>query len=35
MPKFTIHTNIPFKLTLIWGDGESVEKEVAVGNNAI
>ena len=34
-PKVTINTNIPFKLTLIWGDGESVEKEVAVGNNAI
>ena len=34
-PKVTINTNIPFKLTLIWGDGEKVEKEIAVGNNAI
>ena len=34
-PKVTINTNIPFKLTLIWGDGESVEKEIKVGQNAI
>lgn len=34
-PKVTIHSNIPFKLTLVWGNGESVEKEVKEGNNVI
>ena len=34
-PKVTIHSNIPFKLTLVWGHGESVEKEVKEGNNVI
>ena len=34
-PKVTIKTDIPFKVTLIWGDGQTAEADVKAGQQTI
>lgn len=31
-PKVTVKTDVPFKMTIVWGDGESVEVDVKAGS---